>query len=305
MLIYSIIIPHRNSPELLLKAVFSVPKRGDLEILVVDNSSYDAIGPIKEKLMSHGNVVLLYSGIAKGAGHARNVGLEHASGKWLLFLDADDFYLPKAFEEIDHWKDTVHDIVYFTSKSIELDTGEDGERHLFNNSFISGFINGREDAENILRYSYLPPWGKLIRRSLVQFHNITFDEVLKSEDVLFSMHTGHWATSVQCSQNPVYCVTNSSGSLVKNRNQIPRRHAFLMTIKGMCFLKSVGKSQYHVYNNQLLPMIRDSKDLGVKELTRWFFIIVSYRWNMMPEVFAYLKRLLERFKRRLFHNGPN
>lgn len=289
MINYSIIIPHRNSPELLLKAVYSVPERDDLEILVVDNSSYDCIGPIQEKLLSHGRVFLLYSD-TQGIGRARNMALERASGKWLLFLDADDYFLPEAFKELDQWIGTAHDIVYFTSKSIELDTGKDGERHLFHKSLIDSFIKGGEAAENHLRYGYLGCWGKMMRRSLVKYHHIVFDEVLKLEDVLFSMRAGHWAKTVQCSPNPIYCVTNSSGSLLKNRDRIPRRHAFLMTLKGMCFLRSVGKSEYHVYKNQLVPLFRDSKDLGLWELLRWFGMVLKYRWNMMPEIIEYLKR---------------
>lgn len=35
-----------------------------------------------------------------GAGYARNVGLEHAKGKWLLFADADDFYVDNMYDII-------------------------------------------------------------------------------------------------------------------------------------------------------------------------------------------------------------
>ncbi|MHA7864932.1 glycosyltransferase family 2 protein [Flagellimonas marinaquae] len=290
MINYSIIIPHRNSPELLLKAVYSVPERADLEILVVDNSSYDCIGPIQETLLSHGRVFLLYSNNTKGAGRARNVALERATGKWLLFLDADDYFLPRAFEELDTWVETGYDIVYFKSRSIVLSTGKESKRHMFHNRLIEDFMKDGNTAENYLRYRYLGPWGKLIKRSLVEDHNIVFDEVLTHEDVLFSMHTGHWAKTVQCSGNAIYCVTDSPGSLLKSRKRIHRRHAFLMTLKGMCFLRSLGKSQYHPYKNQLMPLFRNSKDLGTWELLRWIGMVLKYRWNMMPEIVEYLKR---------------
>ena len=90
MFSYTIIIPHKNCPDLLKRCVDSIPVRDDVQIIVVDdNSDEDKKPSIERKGME---VVLLDASSSKGAGRARNVGLKHAKGKWLLFADADDYY---------------------------------------------------------------------------------------------------------------------------------------------------------------------------------------------------------------------
>ena len=83
--IYSFIIPHKNCPDLLNRCLDSIPVRGDIQVIVVDDNS-DAD---KKPIINRGDVelVLLDAMNSKGVGHARNVGIEKAFGKWLLFPD--------------------------------------------------------------------------------------------------------------------------------------------------------------------------------------------------------------------------
>ena len=106
-IIFSVIIPHRNSIDTLQRLFDSIPDRDDVEIIVVDNS------PVKIKpIKCNRNVTLLYSEPNRGAGGARNVGIDYSHGEWLLFADADDFYTPDAFDTFfSHITDDV-DIVY-------------------------------------------------------------------------------------------------------------------------------------------------------------------------------------------------
>ena len=87
MLNYSIIIPHKNCPDLLKRLLDSIPERDDVQIIVVDDNSDEGKKPSIDRKDTE--VILLDAERSKGAGRARNVGLEHAEGKWLLFADAD------------------------------------------------------------------------------------------------------------------------------------------------------------------------------------------------------------------------
>ena len=93
MINYSIIIPHKNTPNYLLRCLDSIPLRDDVQVIVVDDNSnpekvdFDHFPQWKGK---HYEYYLTKEG--RGAGFARNIGLEHAVGKWLLFADADDFF---------------------------------------------------------------------------------------------------------------------------------------------------------------------------------------------------------------------
>ena len=89
---YSFIIPHKNCPDLLQRCVDSIPERDDVQIIVVDDNSDSNKKPaLKER--KNLQIILLDAAQSKGAGRARNVGLEHAKGKWLVFSDSDDFFV--------------------------------------------------------------------------------------------------------------------------------------------------------------------------------------------------------------------
>ena len=88
----SIIIPHHNLVSLLKRCLDSIPDRCDFEVIVVDdNSNSESISKLK-LLDIHKNVNIIYTHEGKGAGYARNVGIERAKGKWVLFCDSDDFF---------------------------------------------------------------------------------------------------------------------------------------------------------------------------------------------------------------------
>lgn len=86
---FSFIIPHKNCPDLLQRCVDSIPDRDDVQIIVVDDNSDDEKKPAIYR--RDVEIVLLDAEHSKGAGRARNEGLKHAKGKWLLFADADDY----------------------------------------------------------------------------------------------------------------------------------------------------------------------------------------------------------------------
>ncbi len=104
MIEISVIIPSFNRRELLARALRSVlaqqqkqkgtvPFEGDcpLEIIVVDDGSTDGTG---EMIAADFPMVNYFYQDTQGPSAARNRGLDHASGKWIAFLDSDDEWLP-------------------------------------------------------------------------------------------------------------------------------------------------------------------------------------------------------------------
>ena len=120
---YSFIIPHHNTPDLLLRLIDSIPQREDIEIIVVDDNSDDG----KKANITRSDVKTIYidKEHTKGAGRARNVGMDAATGKWLLFADADDFYKPGFIDVLDEYKDDDIEILYFNINSVNGETLED------------------------------------------------------------------------------------------------------------------------------------------------------------------------------------
>lgn len=100
----SVIIPVYNAEEYLEKAVESALQFEEVtEVILVEDGSPDAslerAGELQQK---HPDRVRLFQhpqGKNLGAGPSRNLGLEKAQGKFIAFLDADDFYLPGRFDQ--------------------------------------------------------------------------------------------------------------------------------------------------------------------------------------------------------------
>ena len=92
-ILYSIIIPHYNIPELLQRCLNSIPDLPSFQVIIVDDCSDGKIVDFRYfPGMERENVKCIFLKERHGAGFARNLGLRYACGKWVLFADADDFF---------------------------------------------------------------------------------------------------------------------------------------------------------------------------------------------------------------------
>lgn len=89
---YSFIIPVYNCAEFLGECVQSILKQDekDLEILLVDDGSVDESGRICDSLAEQYDCIRVFHKTNGGAASARNLGIDNANGKYILFVDGDD-----------------------------------------------------------------------------------------------------------------------------------------------------------------------------------------------------------------------
>ena len=120
---YSIIIPHKNTPDLLERCINSIPVRKDLEIIIVDdNSSENIVDFDNFPGLNIENTTVIFNKAGKGAGNARNIALPRAKGRYIIFADADDFF-HKCFNDIlDDYCNKNLDVVYFNANSVNSTT---------------------------------------------------------------------------------------------------------------------------------------------------------------------------------------
>lgn len=97
MLTFSIIIPVYNRSKLIYKALNSVANQlyTNWECIIVDDGSTDSTLEIVERYASKDSRFVIYKRDRppKGASTCRNIGLENAKGKYIIFLDSDDYLL--------------------------------------------------------------------------------------------------------------------------------------------------------------------------------------------------------------------
>ena len=116
---YSIIIPHKGIPDLLMRCLRSIPVSEDIQVIVVDDNSVGADTYLERySELSRPYLEFVRTTKGGGAGYARNVGLEHAKGKWLLFADADDFFVEDMHDIISSYVDSEADVIFFKNKAV-------------------------------------------------------------------------------------------------------------------------------------------------------------------------------------------
>ena len=262
MITFSIIIPHKNVSSLLERCILSIPKREDVQIIVVDdNSSEENIVNLQsiEHNYKQNNLSILYlkKSQANGAGHARNIGLEQAVGKWVVFADSDDTFesniLNTAF---DKYVNSEYDIIYFNINCLDTKTKEpmtNADKMYLNN------IYSVDDAENKCRYKIQVPWGKFVKRKLIEEHNIKFDETKVGNDAWFSLLVGFYAKSIEIDYSKMYNWMVRSGSITSNKGKEALMIHLKLAYRLNKFKEEHGLSIYRANLFTFIPMMVRAK----------------------------------------------
>jgi glycosyltransferase involved in cell wall biosynthesis len=128
MALVSIITPSHNTEKYIAQAIDSVRAQSyvDWEMLIVDDLSSDNSVKIVESYAAKDpRIQLLRSTERKGAAGSRNLAIEHAAGRYIAFLDADDLWAPEKLEKQIAFMQEEN--LPFTYSSYEV-IDEEGER---------------------------------------------------------------------------------------------------------------------------------------------------------------------------------
>ena len=270
---FSIIIPHKNSFSLLVRCIESIPNRSDVEIIIVDDcsdsnivSKKDLLGLRREKV----EIVLLPE--SRGAGYARNVGIEHASGEWLIFSDCDDFFEKNFDKVLNDFADSSDDIIFFNVKCVDENTLLETTNLSF--EYYKKNINLALETGDTkpLRYCMNPPWGKFVKKSLVENYKIKFDELPVANDLMFSLLTGFYANKVSVSSIYLYNWVISSGSLSTLRSLDKCNCHLDVAIRKNHFL---SEHDLDIYRVNLFKMMKLYKGKGFIDIIRTFIRVIK------------------------------
>ena len=221
--IFSIIIPHYNIPKFLRRCLDSIPPRDDLEIIVVDDCSNPEIVdfnnfPGQERQDVH----IIFSKQNGGGGHARNLGLDVARGKWILFADADDYFTYCLNEMLDKYKDSDADIVYFNVAGSHTEYYTPVKRGTHLNMYIKMADTDRALAKFNLRYLFGEPWCKLVKRDVIEKNSIRFDCIPIHNDTTFSYLVGHYSKKIEIDPHAIYILTVREMSVSRDISEAKR-----------------------------------------------------------------------------------
>lgn len=303
----SIIIPHYNSYNYLERLINSIPEEERIEIIVVDDGS--TTGDFNEKkeifIKLRKNLIILKNKCNKGAGGARNTGLKIAKGKWIIFADADDYFLEGAFDIFYKFLLKESDIIYFNCTSIFVDTGLKARRHIYFQKILLEYIHN-SNFENMeeLKYGYTVPWGKMIKKNLIEKYDIKFSEIQVLNDYFFSIKAAYYASEIWASDEVVYCITRSKGSLTTNTSKEYFEIKIKELLKGNDFLKSKGKKYQGLHS---IGYLITSLNFGTLYFLKLLSKLIKEKVKIFPRNFIkdllngfYFEKILERINDRKY-----
>ena len=255
---YSIIIPHKNVPGLLVRCIKSIPERDDIQVIVVDDNSDDADTYLeKYPELSRPDVEFCFTKEGKGAGYARNVGLKHATGKWIMFADADDFFLPEWTSITDRYSNFDADVVQFKIDDVICHTGS-----MWHNKSFEEYASGKKTAREVL-FSRNTCWAKMLNADFLRQNNISFDEVICGNDVAFGYQVAVFAQNIIVSPYAIYDVTYREGSLTTISNKEYSWIRYTAVKKANAFAAEHGFRQYEL--PPAIDFLKTWRKLGLKE----------------------------------------
>ncbi|MBE5837143.1 MAG: glycosyltransferase family 2 protein [Butyrivibrio sp.] len=205
----SIIIPVYQAAKYLERCVEScLGQKGinadELEIILVDDGSTDGSSELTDELeRSGGNIVKVIHTSNHGVSHARNLGIEKATGKYICFVDADDYvgesFVANLLAAVECESATDEESTIIKSNTAEnVDKKDEDAQNCglgsampviidSTDAYLSGLsISGYQYIENSILNRNTHVWGKLFLLSAIRDNHVTFKEGLTiGEDLLF------------------------------------------------------------------------------------------------------------------------
>ena len=188
----SVIIPVYNQLEYFKKCLDSVVNQtySNLEIICVDDGSTDGAQDYLDEIALKDSRVIAIHQKNSGESHARNVGLEHATGDYITFVDCDDWIEGDMYETLVSTME-CEDVDMVASgwfkeeerRTIEIKNGEPVTHGVFGTEQLLRYIYMRDSYRG---FAYM--WNKIYKKEIMMHHGRIqlFDESLKlGGDVIY------------------------------------------------------------------------------------------------------------------------
>lgn len=210
----SVVIPIYNVERYLKDCVNSVLQQTykNIEIILVDDGSTDKSGKICEDLHKEFGKINVIHKKNGGLSDARNCGIDRATGKYICFIDSDDFV---ARDYISSLKENIQDEVRISACGY-CHYYDSGKKVKINFENINQYYKGVEAQKylNIIGYFNVSACNKLFEKSL--FDEIRFPVGKKSEDWYVMYKLIEKAGGIYYNSDVKYFYRQRNGSITKS-----------------------------------------------------------------------------------------
>ncbi|GHT06107.1 glycosyltransferase [Bacteroidia bacterium] len=225
-LILSIIVPAYNAEKYIAKCLDSLLNQDleDYEIIVINDGSIDKTVEIVTQYTEESNIISLISQQNQGQGVARNVGISNAKGKYLMFVDADDYLKENSISlQINRIEKEDIDLLYGNYEKVDV------EGHVLNKTKIEKLTNYTDktlSSEQFLSnhfgfYCYTPLF--VYKSSFIQNLDFSFLPKIYLEDTEWLSKVICYAKKIAMIDYPFYNYVQTPESSMRNQNQLEKK----------------------------------------------------------------------------------
>lgn len=282
MVMISIIVPVYNVRSYLLDCVESLlsQKYKDYEILLIDDGSDDGSGKICDEYILKNKSITVIHQKNGGLSAARNTGIKIAQGKYLTFIDSDDYvsenYLKVLIDGITNSKSDISSCGFQRFEDNEKVQDEFGTKEK-GNLYIT---DGKKACLDLYTYHSKIPmtaWAKLIKREL--FNGIEFPPGKLHEDVVVTPRLLYSASKVAFIDSALYYYRQRTGSIMNQDFSIRRFDSVEGTEANIKWLLERGASK---------EIIKAATRCKEKELN--INVLTAYKMNKSSQIPRKYKR---------------
>ncbi|EOU1682982.1 glycosyltransferase [Clostridium perfringens] len=267
-MILSIIVPVYNVEEYIIQCLDSLieKKYNNIEIILIDDGSKDSSGIICEEYKNKFNNIKVIHKKNGGLSDARNCGIENSNGKYLMFVDSDDYISCEGIQSIlDVIENNIVDVLMYTyyefekfnkfdeifGKCTELDNGY----YKTNNIILSKILKNTSEL--------WPAWKYIVRKDFLLKNNIKFKKGFLHEDVDYTARLMSCMNNFYYLDKPIYYYrVNREGSIMNSKSV----KSLLDTSRIIIDLKEFFENNN--IDNEIFTLIMD-------RLSRTYFTVLS------------------------------
>ena len=277
----SIIVPIYNAENYLRRCVDSILNQEytDFELLLVNDGSTDASGDICEEYGDQDPRVIVIQKENTGVSDSRNRALDRARGKYLQFLDSDDWITPDATRLFVRAAEeygcdmVISDFYRVVGERLSTKGDIEEEGVLTREEFAAHMM------ENPADFYYGVLWNKLYRRDIVEEHKLRMDtDISWCEDFMFNLEYIRYAKVFYALHAPIYYYVKRKGSLASQGINISK------TVK--------MKLNVFEYYNNFYKHVLEEEDYEKNRLQVYrFFIDAAGDGTVPPSILPGSKKL--------------
>lgn len=306
MIKYSFIVPVYNTEKYLKKCLDSLVNQTykDFEIIVVNDGSTDKSSSIISKYQKKYKNIIVIDKENEGLSMARNRGVQKSSGKYIIFVDSDDYVSNKLLEEVDKKIDDS-DILRFQIATENEDYTKINEYH------EEGFESmcGYDAFKNLSSYHFVEPaWCYVIRKNYYIENKFSFKKGVYHEDFGLFPYVIYKARKVKSIDFIGYYYIQRNGSIMNNndyKKTVKKAFDMLEQYKTMrLFAKNINRKNN--LDDYFLSYISNSVIVKARELKkdeRKVYINELKKLNVFDGVLVNTR--IRRFKKYLMKHNLN